>query len=446
MSHRFSIPRVVLVAAAALLMPPAAEAEIKRLTVLSAEEIGPFRGKPYHEIQAQMEGTAPGGAYAVPVTLAFPVDPADHNGFAVVDVVNTVTIGWDDWVLNGGAFPLARVHMGDDLVLGSGNVYVGVIWDKNAVEALGNGSIAEPADGYTILHDAAALARNPAEHLPADVAAAPASERVVAYGYSQTGSLLRTWFFERMNTGENSPSFDGALVAGAAGVCLDLPTSEWVPCEGPLADGAKVIVLAPETDVEWGSYLERGEHPDYRVIEIPGVSHIPSSAADFRDHGMPDQNPVDFGPIFRAALVNLQAWLDGVEPPPSIMLELSDAAPREFDGAAIRFVARDDDGNALGGVRLPHLRTVLDDGREVGAPLGQYTGFAWDYEDSNFFFTISGTFTPFSPERIAALYPDRATYLEAVKAAAEDLAAKRYILEEDAQAYVEAAQQADLGR
>ena len=36
-----------------------------------------------------MMGTAPGGAYDVPVTLAFPTR-SDHSGVAVVDVVNTV--------------------------------------------------------------------------------------------------------------------------------------------------------------------------------------------------------------------------------------------------------------------------------------------------------------------------------------------------------------------
>jgi hypothetical protein len=29
-----------------------------------------------------------------------------------------------------------------------------------------------------------------------------------------------------------------------------------------------------ETDVEWGGDAERGVNPDYRVIEIAGMSHI----------------------------------------------------------------------------------------------------------------------------------------------------------------------------
>ena len=119
---------------------------------------------------------------------------------------------------------------------------------------------------------------------------------------------------------------------------------------------ARSSSLLPETDAEWGGYAERGEHPDYRVVEIAGVSHIPVSAADFRSHGMPEQNPVGFEPVFRAALVNLQEWLNGRDDPPlSVAIELSDAPPRDFDGAPIRSAARDADGNAKGGVRLPHM-------------------------------------------------------------------------------------------
>jgi hypothetical protein len=436
-----------LVFAIPLAMSGPAAAEIKRIGVASSSDIGPFRGKSYREVQATMEGVAPGGAYSVPVVLAFPKVAADHNGFAMVDVINTVTIGKEQFVLGGRPLPLARSHMGDDFLFGKGNAYVGVIWDKNAVEALGNGTIATAADGYTILRDAAALARNPASHLPAELGTAPASGKIVAYGYSQTGALLRGWYFDHRNTQSGPPAFDGALIGGDSGWCKDLgnPTGG-KDCPGGLADGGKVIVLLPETDVENGGNTVRGDQADYRVIEIAGVSHIPSSAADFRSHGMPEQNPVGFEPVFRAALVGLQEWLNGREPPPSIAIELSDAPPRYWGGTAVRAAARDADGNAKGGVRLPHMPTVLDDGAKAGAPLGHYTGFAWDYEKSNMFFTISGTFAPFPKEKLRALYPTREAYVSAVSLAAKDLVTKRYILQEDADAYIEAATSSDIGQ
>jgi len=435
-----------LVFAIPFLTSSPAAAEIKNIVVASASEIGPFRGKGYREVHATMEGVAPGGAYSVPVVLAFPKAAADHNGFAVVDVINTSTIGKEQFVLGGRPLPLARSHMSEDFLFGKGNAYVAVMWDKKAVEVFGNGMIATPADGYTVLRDAATLARDPASHLPADAGTAPPSGKIIAYGYSQTASLLRGWYFDHRNTEGGTPVFDGALVAGAGAWCIDLATSGWKPCPGVLADGGKVIVLLPETDVEWGGYLERGDHPDYRVIEIAGVSHIPASAADFRTHGMPEQNPVGFEPVFRAALVNLQDWLNGRAPPRSIAIELSDAALRYFDDTPVRSAARDADGNAKGGVRLPHMPTVLDGGTTAGAPLGQYTGFAWNYQKSNRYFTISGTFTPFPNDKLRALYPTHDAYVSAVSLAAKDLVAKRHILQEDADAYVENAAKSDIGQ
>jgi hypothetical protein len=88
-----------------VLLEAPASAEIAKITVDTASDIGPFRGIAYREIKATMDGTAPGGAYSVPVTLAFPKDGAAHNGFAVVDVINTVTIGQETWPGGGGLFP-----------------------------------------------------------------------------------------------------------------------------------------------------------------------------------------------------------------------------------------------------------------------------------------------------------------------------------------------------
>lgn len=142
-----SASTAVIAVGPAVVTFPLARAEPRGLTVRTAKDIGPFHGKAYREVEAQLQGTAPGGAYSVPVTLAFPKQISDHNGFAIVDIVNTITIGKEQFVLGGQPLLLARGHMGDDFLFGRGNVYVGVIWDKNAVEALGNGTIATPVDG-----------------------------------------------------------------------------------------------------------------------------------------------------------------------------------------------------------------------------------------------------------------------------------------------------------
>ena len=67
-------------------------------------------------------------------------------------------------------------------------------------------------------------------------------------------------------------------------------------------------------------------------------------------------------------------------------------------------------------------------------------GFAKD----NVYFTIGGEFKPFSPEKVKAFYPTHAAYLDLVRTSAKDLEAKRYILAEDAKAYIDAAEASDV--
>ena len=101
------------------------------------------------------------------------------------------------------------------------------MWDKKTVDMLGNGTIAAPADGYTILRDAAALARDPAALLPADAGAPPASDKVVAYGYSQTGGLLRGLVFRppEQHRAARRPSTARSSAARGS-YCNDLNQSE----------------------------------------------------------------------------------------------------------------------------------------------------------------------------------------------------------------------------
>jgi hypothetical protein len=234
-------------------------ADITGLVVESTKDIGPFRGKPYREIEAHLNGTAPGGAYSVPVTLAFPKQASNHNRLAIVDVVNTVTIGNDKFVLGGRPIPTARTQLSDDFLFGTGHAYVAVIWDKKAVEALHNGKIVAGADGFTIIADAARLARNPSKYLPADVGGAPSSDAIIAYGFSQTGAVLREWYLEHHNRQGAALVFDGGVVAGASGGCYNMEKMDFKDCSRPggPSEGGKVIALATETDAQWGADAER---------------------------------------------------------------------------------------------------------------------------------------------------------------------------------------------
>jgi hypothetical protein len=194
-------------------------------------------------------------------------------------------------------------------------------------------------------------------------------------------------------------------------------------------------------------------------------------------------NTVNYTPLLRAALVNLERWVTaGVEPPPSAFPRLADGtavsreqaleqlgalvpaaalpavatlpALRRLDlgpapergvgawppatGAPYRSVvaALDADGNEAAGIRLPDL-TV---------PLATYTGFNPRHPETGGagqLLDMMGSTLPFArtrAERAAAndprpaieeRYRDRGDYLARVRAAAEQLVAQRYLLPED---------------
>lgn len=420
-----------------------ADAKITGFKVTSSKEIGPFHGKSYREVSAMLEGTAPGGAYSVPAVLAFPVSPADFNGFALVDVVNTITVGNSDFAPGGRIYPVGRLHIGEDYLFGKGNAYVSALWDKKAAEFLKAGTIAKAGDGIEILRDAASLARDPSlAGLPMESASSKGAKYVIAYGFSQTGGLLRGWYASHLNTAAGTPTFDGAILGAASGYCYDMPKDAWNPCEGPVSDGGKTIAFNTEGDVEWGGFMERGETSDYRAIEIAGVSHLPTNLVDFRQYGLPNQNPVGFLPVVRATLENLQLWLQGQEPPSSTYISLKDGPPGVLNDSPYKEALRDKDGNALGGIRLPHLP---GDSPGTGAPLGTYTGLALDKKD-NMFLLIGGTFEPFDKEELLSRYPDQEIYVKAVTAAANDLVVKRYVLQVDADAIIESAKASAIGQ
>ena len=417
-----------------------ARAEVTSVEVVSSTELGSYNHRAYREVKLQLRGTAPGGAYDVPVTLAYPTHGRDYSGVAVVNVVNTISVTWPDPLpapFTPDPFYQARLHLGDEYLFGSGHVYLSVNWDKGALEAAGTGAIADPGDGFTIIRDVAGLARDPSRI--SSKRRPNASGKVIAYGFSQSASLLRGFYRAHANS-TGGLAFDGALYGGAGGSCLD-PASGFYLCDdGPVSDGGKVIAFSSETDAMWTGYSERGQTADYRMMEIAGTAHIPISAVAFTD--APAQNPAGWQPVARASLRNLIDWIRGRTPPDSNYITL-DEEVGDLLGAPFRQAIRDADGNALGGVRLPHM-TATTDGHQVGAPLGRYEGF--DFSAQDFFILLGGHFTPFDAPRLKALYPSHGAYVERVAKAAHRLVKRREILDDDSKAFIEEAAQSSVGK
>jgi hypothetical protein len=436
-------------------------AEVGRIVVQESGPMGTFGERQYTWVTAAMEGTVDRddgttGHYRVPVSIMYP--DRDPNGFGLVDVVNSADfhIHLDDTA------PMGKrkiYYLGDvifsDYLRREGFVYISVQWARMVTEELGSdyGVIEDGHAGYEIVKDAAGFLRAP-DGLEGDLASRPqAVDHVIAFGYSQTGSLLLEMVRSGQNRGqEGALIFDGVLAGGHDGWCVVLnndatprqgpgPT---IPlfyrgdyCDGPLPQDGKFIAIETETDLDADqSYRIRHDSPSFRQYELAGVAHIPPDINGLELTGAKRQNPVSFRPVYKAMLRNLVEWIEaGREPPDSRYIEGRIDSEGEFH------FATDADGNVKGGVRLPHMPAALPNGEQVGAPLGVYRGTDPDYKGHvNYYAWIGGSFEPFSAEELKARYPSREVYAELVGKAAAALLAERFILQEDHDAYIQSAE------
>jgi len=363
-------------------------------------------------------------------------------------------------------------------------------------------------------------------------------ERAYGFGMSQTGRMLRHFLYLGLNRDESGRlAFDGVIphVAGARrgefNQRFGQPSVQATPGFGhlpPFADepqpgaaGGEAGLLARQSaagctpKIFWtNSSAEywRGDcallhvdptgsadldpAPEARIYHFAGTQHGPGSVPLVRDNpndgarGRYGFNAVDYTPLLRAALVNLDRWVgEGVAPPPS-------AHPRVGDGTAVDRAAVLEAFNTLPGMvvpdaeRLPVIRRVdlgpqaergvgrfpavetdaypalvsaVDvDRNEVAGlrlpdltvPVGSHTG--WNprapetgspeqiipMEGITRFFARtaaeradSGDPRPSLEER----YASRAAYLDRVRQAATELVAARYLLDEDVDHVVTAA-------
>ena len=394
--------------------------------------------------------------------------------------------------------------------------------------------------GMLALRDAAAWLRAPDPSRPV----APAGYRYAyAYGISQSGRLLRTMIYLGLNMDEGKPGaggravFDGLLPHVAGGRMGEFnhrfaqPSCQSNPGFGhqfPFADNTLTDPLTGQTDgllrrlraggtgavpkiiytnsaaeywrgdgclthIDGTGKVDLAPADETRHYLFAGAQHLPG-APEARDGAGPDgsagahpYNAVDYIPLLRAALVNLDRWAsEGVAPPAS-------RHPRRDDGTAVRqseYLANwpaipgrripslprlwrvrelDLGANADAGIaaypvaegrEYPHLAPAADaDGNDrpgirlpdIAVPVGTHTGWNLRHPGTGApeqLQSMQGSthwFAPTAALRRAAgdprpsleeRYAGRDDYAAQARAAVEQLAAEGYILDEDVEIVV----------
>jgi hypothetical protein len=237
------------------------------------------------------------------------------------------------------------------------------------------------------------------------------------------------------------------------------------------------------------------ENADFvRAYLFAGTQHTPGALPPLAansstgDRGLHPFNIVDYSPLLRSALVNLDRWVtDGVEPPPSAVPRIADGSAVEPESLApfyaaipgARFPDRlphasrldfgadiergiaayppkvgapyrtyvsaiDADGNEAAGVRPPELE----------APLATFSGWNTRHPETGGagdLMSMNGSTLPFASSRrarertgdprpsIEERYASRSAYLERVRETTRRQIAARHVLAEDLESIVERA-------
>ncbi|MEZ5179552.1 MAG: alpha/beta hydrolase domain-containing protein [Acidimicrobiales bacterium] len=381
-----------------------------------------------------------GTTFVTRIVVHRPVDPARFDGTVVVEWMN-VTAGLDlgnDWIY---------AH---NEIVRSGAAWVGVsaqVVGVNAVKAADAtryAKLVHPGDSYS--YDIFTRAGRAVRDNPT-VLGGLVPERLIATGESQSASRLVT-YIDAVHPLVHV--YDGFLVhsRGSSGALLSqspLPSVS-TPSPSLIRDDLDepVFVVQAEGDVI-SSNLAVGQ-PDtarFREWELAGTAHADTYMAGvgFTDVGdgagavqmfslmrNPNPPPSDCASspnagghhwTFQAALHGLDEWIRTGTPPAS-------GPPLLVASTSPVVLQRDAVGNALGGVRSPH----------VDAPVATLTGI----NSGSGFCRLFGSTVPLTAQQLAERYPTHEAFVDAWRTATEAAVAGGFLLQPDADELLAAAQ------
>ncbi len=217
--------------------------------------------------------------------------------------------------------------------------------------------------------------------------------------------------------------YDGFFVhsRGGSGASLDgTPVGGDVPAGLHIRSDTSVPVFVFETETDLGPMLDyvparQPDTDDIRTWEVAGTAHgdsyvVGKFAALLGCDVAVNEGPQHF--VAQAALVALNRWItDGTPPPTAPPLHLSSQVPPK--------IARDDHGNALGGVRTPL----------VDVPAAALSGEA--AAGASRICSLFGSTVPFDPDTLVALYGDQRGYLAAYERSLDEAIGAGFLLASD---------------
>jgi hypothetical protein len=240
---------------------------------------------------------------------------------------------------------------------------------------------------------------------------------IIATGHSGSASRLINYYNA---IHQLAGVIDGFVLHGAPGMQVrpDLKTPAWK--------------LLAETDVQNPGASRQPDHDYLRTWEVAGAAHAGwdliqvidrLNARDF--HQSSPQSKCDQPPLSRVPsnLVQhavydwMKVWIEkGTRPPQAPPITLASAGTGR--GGERGVLARDEHGNALGGIRLA----------AIAVPTATNTGANSGEQYCNIF----GSHVPFDAAKLARLYPNHSAYVKSVERITNENLRAGYITKEGA--------------
>jgi hypothetical protein len=347
--------------------------------------------------------------------------PADRFNGTLVVVWNNVSAGFDG--LSAGP-PIATMLADGYAVVGVSAQYVGVSSETGLAASNPEryGTLSHPSDDYSydIFTQAVRVGRDDV----GDVLGGLRVDRVVVSGASQSAARVATLHnalhpaglidayhlpvYFGSGTVVDSTAGEAAVPGGSTNWRMRMLGHGTHGLRGDL--GVPAFLLNSESEAQVFTTNQQPDSGTLVIWENAGASHIGSVAARNNNYGLPETRcKGSFAPAQRAVWHHLRGWLEQGTVAPS--------QPR-FERAADGRLARDEHGNAVGGIRWPH----------VAVPLGTYG--AEPPTDGHP--DLMGSTTPFDKDKVRQLYGTAEQYQKLFADAVEALVAAGVVLPEDA--------------